>query len=132
MLQTHAEMADENATLRANIAVLEARDTSRTHIEDLYAKLVASGILDVDDEEEGEGIGVDGGDEETGADGDSDVDMASSEASDAGEPSEAGEEIENGPAPSDQMNGVASAGQPAAGKERIQGDMNVSDEAMVA
>ena len=112
-------MADENATLCAKIAVLEALDTSRTHIEDLYAKLVASGILDLEDEEEGVGNGVEGGDEETGADEDSDADMASSKASEAEEPDE---EEESGSARADQMNGEASAvQQPAAGKGRVSG-----------
>ncbi len=99
----------------------QARDTSRAHIEDLYAKLVASGILDLEDEEEGAGDGVEGGDEETGADEDSDVDMASGEASEAEESNEADEESEDGSAPTNQMNGEVSAGQPAASKGRVSG-----------
>lgn len=117
----HAEAADENATLHDKVAVLEARDTSRIHIEDLYAKLVASGILDLEEEEEvmANRRGEDDG--ETGPEEDSDADMASDPVSEAEEADEAGGEDENGSAPLDQVNGELSAEPPTAGSRGTPG-----------
>ena len=83
----HADVADENATLRDKVAMLEARDRSRTAIEDLYSQLVASGILDVD-EEEGEGVAneINEGDMEVSAKEDGASDAASAPHSEAQDP----------------------------------------------
>ena len=88
--------------------MLEARDVSRTQIEDLYTKLFDSGILDLDEEEEGMGNGVEGGEMETGAEEDSDADMASDPVSEAGKhDDEAVEEDGKASAPLGQVNGKA-------------------------
>ena len=86
-MQMHADVADENATLRDKVAMLEARDRSRTVIEDLYSQLVASGILDVDEEEE-EGVAneINEGDMEVSAKEDSASDAASAPHSEAQDP----------------------------------------------
>ena len=114
----HADVADENATLRARLALLEARDASRTQIEDLYAKLLDSGILDLDEEEEeGMGNGVEGGETGTGAEEDGNADMASDPVSEAEEHDEAREEDGHGSALCGRVNGKVSVGQPTAGTE---------------
>ena len=119
LLQMHAEVADENATLRNRVAALDARDTSRTQIEDLYAKLVASGILDPEEEEEEKGVGNgrESNDAETGAEEDSDADMASDPVSEIEEPDEAGGEVGIGSAPLNHVSVEVSAETPAAGNE---------------
>lgn len=84
-LQMREELADENATLRGRLAHLEARDKSRDDIESIYAKLVAAGILDPE-EEDGTAAGTEEGEGESEAESGSAAEEASKASSGAEEP----------------------------------------------
>lgn len=61
VLRNNEDLAEENALLREQKAVLEARDQTREHLEGIWDRLIAAGIMEPEGEE-----GEDNGEAEAG------------------------------------------------------------------